>query len=52
MMQTKHSQWKTLPQDYLHRLCAQSPPSTKLPVAIRREYLPPHQQGLAWRDRS
>ena len=50
-MQTIHPQRKTLPQDYLHRLCGQTPSSTTPPVALPQQCLPPHQQGQAWRDR-
>ena len=54
MMPTKnsHSGRKTLPQDYMHRLCGQSPSSTTLSVARSRQFLPPYQQGPAWRDHS
>ena len=42
MMQTKHPQWKTLPQDYLHRLCGQSFLVMTQLTAIPQQYSPAH----------
>ena len=52
MMQTKHPQWKTLPQGHLHHLCGRSFSGIKQLMAIPQQYWPPHRGGLGWRGRS
>ena len=52
MMQTEHSPWKILPQDYLHRLRGQSFSGTTPPVTIPQQCSLPHRLGLEWRGRS
>ena len=51
MMQAKYPQGKTLPQDYLLRLCGQSVLGMTQSRAIPQQSLPPPRLGLALTDR-
>ena len=50
-MQAKNLQGKTLPQDYLLRLCGQSLLGMTQSRAIPQQWLPPPRLGLTLRDR-